>query len=120
MARIGIHTWEKKCLQKLVFDIKLSYVHVLPISNTNSLFYLDYSAISKIIFDLMNVRHFFLIEDVAEIVSRTLIEKFSIICQVQIKVSKPGAIYNARNVSICINRNVENYLETFKVYIGWK
>lgn len=117
MTRVGVYNWEKKCLQKIIFDLKLMYVNDF---NLNTFDYLDYTKVSKTIVDFINTRYFTLIEEIAELVSKLLIEKFAKICQVQIKVSKLGAIYNARNVSIYMKRNRLNNLKPVNIYIGWR
>lgn len=116
MARIGVHNWEKKCFQKLIFDLKIFYKNTY-VKNI-SLYYLDYIQIRQIVFDTVNIRHFFLIEDVAEVVVRNLINKFAIISRIQIKVSKPGAMRNANNVGVYIDRKKLFYFKKPKIYIG--
>lgn len=117
-ASIGIHGWEKKCLQKLIFDVQVVYINQFSINHPNTLCYLDYTMVSKTIVDIVNARHFFLIEEVAEVVSKTLIKNFSSISKVRIKVSKPGAIQNARNVSIILQRKKLSNVKKVKLYTG--
>lgn len=120
MARIGVHNWEKKCLQKLVFDLKISFDQIFCIYTTNISEYLDYSTVIQIIQNVVRIKHFLLIEDIAEVISMKLMNSFFIISKVQIKVSKPGAVRNARNVGVYIERNKLNNLKKFQLYTGWK
>lgn len=118
MARVGVHHWEKQCLQKLIFDLRLTYNNTSFINQTNTVLYLDYTEINQIILNTVNTKHFLLIEEIAEVVSQKLIERFSIISKIQIRVNKPGAIYNARNVSISIKRKKLNQPKKINLYIG--
>lgn len=120
MARIGVYDWEKQCLQKLIFDLQLVYTRQFCINKTNTSFYIDYTQINQIIINIVNTKHFLLIEEIAEIVSETLIKKFPIISQVRIRVNKPGAVHNARNVGIFMQRNQSNNSKNFKLYTGWR
>lgn len=119
MARIGIHDWEKQRFQKLFFDLQIIYNNTYNINNIFISNYLDYTQINQTILDIINTRHFPLIEDVAETTAKTLINKFNLINQIQIKVNKPRAIPNAGNVGICINRIKKIHdLKTIKIYTG--
>lgn len=103
MAIIGIHDWEKKCFQKLIFDVKLAYNNEQCKNNAGMSFYLDYTQVRATILNVVNGKRFLLIEDVAEVTARTLIRDFCI-CWVRITVRKPSAIQDAVNVGICIVR----------------
>ncbi|WHL25026.1 MAG: dihydroneopterin aldolase [Candidatus Blochmannia vicinus] len=105
MAYIGIYDWEKKYLQKLIFDVQLSYNTEVFLSETSIISYVDYTHVSQTILDLVSKRHFYLIEDIANLTVNTLVKKFCIYW-IRVKVSKPGAIRDASNVGICIERKV--------------
>lgn len=119
MAKIGIHNWEKKCFQKLIIDLKISYDKTSK-KNISRFHYLDYTQVNQIIVNIINARHFFLIEHVAETIAKSLINTFFYIYNIQIKVNKPGAIHNAKNVGICINRKKTYYSKKIKIYTGEK
>ncbi|URJ30617.1 FolB domain-containing protein [Candidatus Blochmannia vicinus] len=105
MAYIGIYDWEKKYLQKLIFDLQLSYNTAVFLGKTGTTSYVDYTRVSQTILDLVSKKYFYLIEDVANLTVNTLVKKFCI-CWIRVKVSKPGAIRSASNVGICIERKV--------------
>ncbi|WP_331828482.1 dihydroneopterin aldolase [Candidatus Blochmannia sp. SNP] len=105
MAYIGIYDWEKKYLQKLIFDLQLSYNTAVFLGETSIVSYLDYTHVSQTILDLVSKKHFYLIEDVANLIVNTLVKKFCV-CWISVKVSKPGAIRDASNVGIYIERKV--------------
>ncbi|URJ28639.1 dihydroneopterin aldolase [Blochmannia endosymbiont of Camponotus sp. C-046] len=61
----------------------------------------------------MGQKHFYLIEDVANLIANTLMEKFCIEW-IRVKVSKPGAIHNAFNVGVCIERQNKMFIKSLK------
>lgn len=100
-THIGVYPWEKRILQQLKIDISLS----LSIENCNDNIAnsIDYDELSKKVITFVQNNHFDLIETVAEQIAQLLKEQFSL-AQVTIRVSKPHAISQAANVSICITR----------------
>jgi len=99
MTRIGVYAWEQRIEQPLFLDI------TLPISwNPKAADdYLDYAKICQFITDYMTSCTFTLIETVAEDIALELKTRFQLNF-VRITVSKPLAIRNAGNISICIER----------------
>lgn len=118
MARIGIHDWEKRCLQKLVFDLQLRYESTFIVKKR--LDYLNYTQVSRTVLSMVNTAHFLLIEDIAELIVSKLMERFSIINYIRIRVSKPDAILNAGNVGVCLSRRKSNVCNKLDFYMGWK
>lgn len=102
MAVIGVHDWEKKCFQKLVFDVKLAYDNKL-FKHHQMFSYLDYTKVRQVIMNIVRKQHFLLIEDVAEMTAKILMKKFCVywVC---ITVSKPNAMRDIANVGVCIKR----------------
>lgn len=103
MATIGIQSWEKECFQKLIFNVELAYNNTCIKKDIGTCFYVDYIQVKKVILNVVNQKHFLLIEDVAEMTASALIQNFYI-CWVRITVKKPNAIFDAANVGICIKR----------------
>lgn len=113
MAYIGINDWEKNCLQKLIFDLQLSCNTEFFSDHQSTASYIDYTHVNQVILSLVSQKHFYLIEDVANLIANTLIEKFCIYW-VRVKVNKPGAIHNACNVGICVERKNKTFLKSLK------
>ncbi|AAZ40708.1 dihydroneopterin aldolase, also has dihydroneopterin triphosphate [Candidatus Blochmanniella pennsylvanica str. BPEN] len=113
MAYIGINDWEKNCLQKLIFDLQLSCNTEFFEDHQSVVSYIDYTHVNQVILSLVSQKHFYLIEDVANLIANTLIEKFCIYW-VRVKVNKPGAIHNACNVGICVERKNKTLLKSLK------
>ncbi|URJ29735.1 dihydroneopterin aldolase [Blochmannia endosymbiont of Camponotus sp.] len=108
MAYIGIYDWEKKSLQRLIFDLQLSYDTAVFLGGASKTSYVDYTHVSQTILDLVSKKYFYLIEDVANLTVNTLVKKFCVYW-IRVKVSKPGAIRGASNVGVCIERKVDIY-----------
>lgn len=103
MAMIGIHDWEKKCLQKLIFDVELAYNNRQCKNYIEASYYIDYIQVKEMILNIVNKKHFLLIEDIAEMTASILIRNFCV-SWARITVRKPNAIREASNVGICIVR----------------
>lgn len=102
-ALIGVYDWEREILQPLEFDIEMATDIQPAAAGDNLELTLDYFAISQAITELVKGSSFKLIESLAEAISELIRHQFHI-CWVQVKVSKPGAVPNARNVAVQIQR----------------
>ncbi len=102
-ALIGVYDWEREILQPLEFDIEMA-TDIGPAAAGDELsLTLDYFAISQAITELVKSSSYKLIETLAEAVTKLIRERFDV-CWVKVKVSKPGAVPNARNVAVQIER----------------
>ncbi|MDX1397606.1 MAG: dihydroneopterin aldolase [Oceanospirillum sp.] len=102
-ALIGVYDWEREILQPLVFDIEMA-TDIRPAAESDELsLTLDYFSISQAITELVKNSSYKLIETLAEAVSELIRDQFSV-CWVKVKVSKPGAVPNAHNVAVMIER----------------
>lgn len=100
-ARIGVHEWEQAIEQTLLIDVSIPLKienHNDDLNNT-----LDYDALCQFIQHLIQQDSFRLIETVAETIAQRVKETYAV-AQIMVRVSKPGAIKNATNVSITIER----------------
>ena len=100
---IGIHPWEQKLKQKLIFDLQC-FVDTEKASDTDDLSHaLDYEALSQQLSEFISANHFQLIETLAERSAEFLLNTFPIE-KLILKLSKPGALSQAKNVAITIQR----------------
>lgn len=101
MAIIGIHEWEQKIRQKLLIDITL-YLDLRACQDdlNNSV---DYASLCEVVTNFIESQSFRLIETVAEQVITLIKERFGV-TRVQLTVSKPHAVNNARNVAVTLIR----------------
>ncbi len=103
ITTIGVYDWEQGIEQKLVFDIEMGWDNKGASMSDNVEFCLDYSTVSKAIIAHVSQNKFALVERVAEEVAKLLLNDFE--CPwVRIKVAKPGAIPQALQVGVIIER----------------
>ena len=100
---IGVYNHERDIIQNLMIDLELGCD--TRKAGTSDAFEdaLDYDAISRRTLAFVEQTTYYLIESVAEQLSRILFDEFPII-QLKIKITKPGAIDIADAVGIMIER----------------
>ncbi len=102
-AIIGTYDWEKNVPQQLFIDIDLKHdIQAAALSDDLNLS-VDYAAIAESITTLAAGSRVELIESLAENIAAHVLGNFEV-TWCRIKVNKPGAIRNAGNVSVCIER----------------
>ena len=101
-TRIGVHAWEKKILQTLIFDIHLPIDCAScneTLENT-----IDYDALCQHVITFVEANTFSLIETVAERVAALIKHHFPTIRTLTVRVSKPHAVPAAKNISVSVTR----------------
>lgn len=102
-ALIGVYDWEREITQPLVFDIEMA-TDIRPAAEKDDLsLTLDYFAISQAVIRYVAQSSFELIESLAESLASLIMTEFGV-CWLKIKVSKPGAVPEASNVAVQIER----------------
>ena len=104
LTTIGVYEWEKTIKQKLILDLEISWDNQPAGESDDVTLCLDYFLVSQSITNFIQSTQFELIECVAERVAQLVIQKFSV-QWLKVKVSKPGAIANASNVAVVIERS---------------
>ena len=103
VTTIGVYDWEQQIKQKLILDIEIAHDNQGAGQSDDIQDALDYATLSEAITQYVLNRSFKLVERVAEEVSLLILNQFS--CSwTRIKVSKPGAVVNAKAVGIIIER----------------
>lgn len=101
---VGVYAWEKCIRQTLVLDLALG-IDIRPAAANDDLNKtLNYAAISERLIAFCDTHSFELIETYAERIANLLMDEFGI-AQVELKLSKPGAVKEARSVGVCITRS---------------
>ncbi|ANI30143.1 dihydroneopterin aldolase [Yersinia entomophaga] len=103
ITTIGVYDWEQTIKQKLVFDIEMGWNNRKAAASDDVSDCLSYADISDAILKHVEGQRFALVERVAEEVAEILLQRFAS-PWVRIKVSKPGAVAEARNVGVIIER----------------
>lgn len=102
-AQIGIYDWEQQIKQKLIFDIEMAWDSRKAAETDDVTFCLNYAEVSEFIITYVQAKPFLLIERVANEVAEQLQTQFGI-TWLRLRLSKPKAVAQARNVGIIIER----------------
>lgn len=105
---IGVYDWEQQITQKLVFDIEMAWDIRRAAVSDDVADCLSYADVSTAIIEHVSNGRFALVERVAEEIATILLERFGS-PWVRIKVNKPGAVAQAAQVGVVIERG--NYLK---------
>ncbi|ATF09724.1 Dihydroneopterin aldolase [Candidatus Enterovibrio altilux] len=103
ITTIGAYSWEQHIKQKLMFDIELAHDNKPAAASDNVGFTLNYAAVSEAVIQHIEQGHFLLVERVAEEVAFLIQTQFSV-PWIRVRVSKPGAVPQARTVGVTIER----------------
>ena len=102
-AVIGVYDWERDIRQTLVLDLELASDNRAAAANDAIEDAVDYDAISGRILAYVADSEFELIETLAERVAEIVMREFDI-PWVRLKLSKPGAVADAEDVGVIIER----------------
>ncbi|MGL9736375.1 MAG: bifunctional dihydroneopterin aldolase/7,8-dihydroneopterin epimerase [Symbiopectobacterium sp.] len=103
IATIGVYDWEQTISQKLVLDIEMGWDSRKAAASDDVNDCLSYADVSEAVIAHVSSQPFALVERVAEEVAQLLMQRFAI-PWLRIKVSKPGAVTQARQVGVVIER----------------
>ncbi|WP_419239640.1 dihydroneopterin aldolase [Photobacterium leiognathi] len=103
IATIGVYDWEQEIKQKLVLDLEMAHDNRPAANNDDVMLALDYSTVSTAVTNLIEQGRFLLVERVAEEVASLIMMDFNV-PWVKVRVTKPGAVVNARGVGVQIER----------------
>jgi dihydroneopterin aldolase len=102
---IGVYDWEKEKKQTLTLDIQMSWDNQAAAKSDDLNDALDYALVSEKVTQWVTEKPRQLIETVAEGVASLILNEFGV-QNVEVKVSKPGAVPNATNVAVTVRRSV--------------
>ncbi|MEE6028392.1 dihydroneopterin aldolase [Avibacterium paragallinarum] len=102
-AQIGVYDWEQQIKQKLIFDVEMAWDCRQAAQTDDVAYCLNYAEVSEFISYYVQSKPFFLIERVAYEVAEQLEQKYGL-SWLKIKLSKPKAVAQARNVGIIVER----------------
>lgn len=101
---IGIWDWERKIRQTVSIDLEMGADVRHAAAHDDIEHTLDYKAVAKRIQSLVGDAEFNLVETMAERIAEVVLTEFNV-PWVQVRVNKPGAIRNARDVGVSIFRS---------------
>ena len=102
-AQIGVYDWEQQIKQKLVFDFEMAWDCEQAAETDDVAYCLNYAEVSQVIIDYVESKPFLLIERVAYEVADLLESRYQL-QGLKMKLSKPKAVAQARNVGVLIVR----------------
>ena len=102
-AVIGVYDWERSIRQTLVLDLELASDNRAAAATDGIADAVDYDAISKRILAYVQASEFELIETLAERVADIVLNEFHI-PWLRLKLAKPGAVAEAKDVGVIIER----------------
>lgn len=101
---IGDYDWERDIRQDVVLDIEID-TDIRPAAAGDKLARtVDYNAVATRVADVVRESSFHLVEALAEHVAGLILEEFDT-TRVRLRVAKPGALSNARDVGVVITRS---------------
>ena len=102
-AVIGVYAWERDILQDLRVDLRLATDTRAAARDDDLTLAVDYAAISNRISELAGASRYKLIESLAEEIADTVQREF-VVERLYVRITKPGAVPNARAVGVEIER----------------
>jgi dihydroneopterin aldolase len=103
ITTIGVYDWEQTIEQKLVFDIEMAWDNRKAAGSDDVKDCLSYADVSETVIKHVSGGRFALVERVAEEIAELLLARFNS-PWIRLKVSKPGAVAQAANVGVIIER----------------
>lgn len=102
-AYIGFYAWEKEELQDVVISFSFKYNTFLASQSDSVDHAVNYKTITKEIIKIVELKHFNLLETLAEIIYNHVSNFSESVQDVQVSVGKPGALRFSDNVSVEID-----------------
>ncbi|MGD8170837.1 bifunctional dihydroneopterin aldolase/7,8-dihydroneopterin epimerase [Vibrio sp. TRT 21S02] len=103
ITTIGVYDWEQEIKQKLVLDIEMAHDNRPAGHSDDVQDALDYAQVSQVILSHIEGGRFLLVERVAEEVAQLIMTQFAV-PWIRIRLTKPGAVPQAKGVGVIIER----------------
>ena len=103
---IGVYEHERDIKQKVVLDIEMTIPESDAANSDDLRHTVDYDAVSKLVTSYVIDTQYQLIESLAEQVASLVLGAFAT-DSLKLKLSKPGAVKNAKSVGLIILRSVD-------------
>lgn len=103
ITTIGVYDWEQQIKQKLVLDIEMAHDNCPAGKSDDVVDALDYAQVSEAVISHIEGGRFLLVERVAEEIAELIMQRFNV-PWIQIRLTKPGAVPQAKGVGVVIER----------------
>lgn len=100
-ASIGVFDWERQVKQTLLFDLECEYDMSSAMASDSIDDAISYVDVAALITTKTQERHYALLEHLAQELKESLFSTFPM-THLRLRISKPGAVPEARNVGIRI------------------
>lgn len=100
---IGVYDWEREVKQTVVLDVDMSADIAKAAASDQIDDTLDYKSVAKRLLEFVEQSEFQLVETLAEHCARIIREEFGV-AWVRLTLNKIGAVSNARDVGVIIER----------------
>ncbi|HDL9482074.1 TPA: bifunctional dihydroneopterin aldolase/7,8-dihydroneopterin epimerase [Vibrio cholerae] len=103
ITTIGVYDWEQQIKQKLVLDLEMAHDNRVAGKSDDVADALDYAQVSQAVLEHIEQGRFLLVERVAEEVAELIMTRFAV-PWIRIRLTKPGAVPQAKGVGVIIER----------------
>ncbi|MCX7063334.1 MAG: dihydroneopterin aldolase [Proteobacteria bacterium] len=103
-ALIGVHAWERQVRQRLLIDLEIETDASRAAAADQLADAIDYGTIARRVTAIVAAAEHRLIETLAETIAQSLLDEYAL-RRIRIVVHKPGAIPDATDTSIEIERS---------------
>lgn len=103
ITTIGVYDWEQEIKQKLILDIEMAHDNRPAGRSDDVADALDYAQVSQAVIEHIESGRFLLVERVAEEIAELIMARFGV-KGIRIRLTKPGAVPQAKGVGVVIVR----------------
>lgn len=100
---IGVYGWEREVRQVLLIDLEMAWDMRKAAADDDVDYALNYAAVAERLREFAAHSNFKLLEAMAEALAQLLMNEFSV-RWLRLRVCKPGAVSEARDVGVLIER----------------
>ncbi len=100
---IGIYDWERKIRQRVSLDLEMGTDIRQAAANEDIEQTLNYKSVSKRLISFIEQSEFLLVETMAEQVAQLVLTEFPV-PWLRLRLGKPGAVRDAKDVGVIIER----------------
>jgi dihydroneopterin aldolase len=101
---IGVYDWERLIQQTVVVDLEMSTDNQRAAEDDDLNYTLDYGAIAARVTTFVEASRYQLLESLADAIADLVMNEFGV-QQLKLKLGKPGAVKNATDVGVIIQRS---------------
>src|SRR5215510_3101011 len=105
---VGIWAWERQVKQTVIIDIEMATDIKKAAASDHIDDTIDYKSVSKRLLSFVEASQFQLVETLTERIAEIIVTEFGV-SWVKVRLNKRGAIRNARDVGIQIERRTTDY-----------